>query len=214
VLYDVSPTIRPETPVWPGDTPFSSRLAWSMAAGASVNVSALTTTPHLGSHVDAPFHTEPRGDGIADLPLDPYLGPCRVVQVPPAAVVEPRHLAAFELGNPPRLLLKTESVRDRRAFPERFTALSPELAALLGERRVVLIGIDTPSVDPFDSKTLDAHHALARGGVAILEGLVLDGVPEGVYELIALPLKLAGLDASPVRAVLRENVEWRMANGE
>jgi arylformamidase len=137
-----------------------------------------------------------------------------VVQVPPAALVEPRHLAAFELGSPPRLLLKTDSVRDRRAFPERFTALSPELAALLGERRVVLVGVDTPSVDPFDSKTLDAHHALARGGVAILEGLVLDGVPEGVYELIALPLKLAGLDASPVRAVLRENGEWRMANGE
>lgn len=203
MLYDVSPTIRPETPVWPGDTPFSSRLAWAMAAGASVNVSAFTTTPHLGSHVDAPFHTEPRGDTAADLPLEPFLGPCRVVKVPPAVLVEPRHVAALELSNPPRLLLKTESVRDRRAFPERFTALSPELAALLAERRVVLVGVDTPSVDPFDSKTLDAHHALARGGVAILEGLVLDGVPEGVYELIALPLKLAGLDASPVRAVLR-----------
>jgi len=203
VLYDVSPTIRPETPVWPGDTPFSCHLAWSIAAGASVNVSALTTTPHLGSHVDAPFHTEPRGDSAADLPLAPYLGPCRVVKVPPAAVVEPRHVGALELGSPPRILFKTESVRDRRAFPERFTALSPELAALLAEKRMVLVGLDTPSVDPFDSKTLDAHHALARGGVAILEGLVLDGVPEGLYELIALPLKIAGLDASPVRAVLR-----------
>ena len=203
MLYDVSPTIRPETPVWPGDTPFSSHLAWSMAAGASVNVSAFTSTPHLGSHVDAPLHTEPRGDSAADLALDAYLGPCRVVKVPPTALVEPRHVAAGELGNPPRVLFKTESVRDRKIFPERFTALSPELAALLAERRVVLVGLDTPSVDPFDSKTLDAHHALARGGVAILEGLVLDGVPEGLYELIALPLKIAGLDASPVRAVLR-----------
>ena len=203
MLYDVSPTIRPETPVWPGDTPFSCHLAWSIAAGASVNVSALTTTPHLGSHVDAPFHTEPRGDGAADLPLEPYLGPCRVVKVPPAALVEPRHVGALELGSPPRILFKTESVRDRRSFPERFTALSPELAALLAEKRMVLVGLDTPSVDPFDSKTLDAHHALVRGGVAILEGLVLDGVPEGLYELIALPLKIAGLDASPVRAVLR-----------
>lgn len=207
MLYDVSPTIRLDTPVWPGDTPFSSRLAWSMSEGATVNVSAVTTTTHLGSHVDAPFHTEPRGDAVADLGLDPFLGPCRVVKVPPAPLIEPRHVAGLEPDGPPRVLFKTESVRDRRTFPERFTALSPELAALLAERRMLLVGLDTPSVDPFDSKTLDAHHALARGGVAILEGLVLDGVPEGLYELIALPLKLAGLDASPVRAVLKKNVE-------
>jgi arylformamidase len=203
MLYDLSPIIRPEIPVWPGDTLFQSKLTWSIAEGASVNLSAITTTPHLGSHADAPFHTEARGEGIADMPLDRYIGPCRVVRVPPQPLIEPRHLEGIDLSNPPRLLLKTESVRDRRTFPERFSALSPELAALLGERRVLLVGLDTPSVDPFDSKTLDAHHALARGGVAILEGLVLDGVPEGIYELIALPLKLAGLDASPVRAVLR-----------
>jgi arylformamidase len=202
-LYDLSPTIRPDTPVWPGDTPFSSRLAWSMAEGAPANVSSFTSTPHLGSHVDAPCHTEPRGDGAAGLALEPFLGPCRVVGVPAAARIEPRHLAIDELANPPRLLLKAGSVRDRRAFPERFSALSPELAALLAERGVLLVGIDTPSVDPFDSPSLEAHHALARGGVAILEGLVLDGVPEGTYELIALPLRIAGLDASPVRAVLR-----------
>lgn len=203
MLYDLSPIVRPELPVWPGDTPFSAPLAWSMAAGGTVNVSAITTTPHLGSHADAPFHTEPRGEGIADLPLERYLGPCQVVRVPPQPLIEPRHLESVDLSNPPRLLLKTESVRDRRTFPERFSALSPELAALLGEKRVLLVGLDTPSVDPFDSKTLDSHHALAKGGVSILEGLVLDGVPEGIYELIALPLRMAGLDASPVRAVLR-----------
>ena len=203
MLYDLSPVIRTDTPVWPGDTAYQSHLAWSMAAGATVNVSAVTTTSHLGSHADAPFHTEPRGEGISDVPLERYLGPCRVVKVPSLPLVEPRHLDGIDLTSPRRLLLKTESVRDRKTFPERFTALSPELAALLGERGVLLIGLDTPSVDPFDSKTLDAHHLLAHGGVAILEGLVLDGVPEGVYELIALPLKLAGLDASPVRAVLR-----------
>lgn len=203
MIYDLSPTVRAELPVWPGDTPFDARLTWSMAEGGTVNVSAITTTPHLGSHADAPFHTEPRGDTMADLPLERYLGPCRVVKVPPQPLIEPRHLEGFDLSNPPRLLLKTESVRDRRTFPERFSAISPELAALLGEKKVLLVGLDTPSVDPFDSKTLDTHHLLARGNVAILEGLILDGVPEGVYELIALPLKLAGLDASPVRAVLR-----------
>jgi arylformamidase len=203
MLYDLSPTIRPETPVWPGDTPFQTRLSWSLAEGASVNLSSITTTPHLGSHADAPFHTEPRGEGMAEMPLDRYLGPCRVVRVPPQPLIEPRHLEGIDLSNPRRLLFRSESVRDRRSFPERFTALSPELAALLVEKGILLVGMDTPSVDPFDSKTLDAHHALFRGGVAVLEGLMLDGVPEGVYELIALPLRLAGLDASPVRAVLR-----------
>jgi arylformamidase len=126
-----------------------------------------------------------------------------VVRVPPVPVIEPRHVEGVDLGNPGRILFRTDSIRDRKTFPERFTALSPELASLLGERGALLVGLDTPSVDPFDSKTLDAHHALARGRVAILEGLILDGVPEGLYELIALPLKLAGLDASPVRAILR-----------
>jgi arylformamidase len=203
MLYDISPTVRPEIPVWPGDTPFQARLAWSIAEGASVNVAAVTTTLHLGSHADAPFHTEARGEGIAEVPIERFLGPCRVVRVPAAPLVEPRHLEGIDLASPRRLLLRSDSVRDRKSFPERFTALSPELAVLLGERGVLLVGLDTPSVDPFDSKQLLAHHALARGGVAILEGLVLDGVPEGVYELIALPIKLAELDASPVRAVLR-----------
>jgi arylformamidase len=203
MLYDLSPTIRPGFPVWPGDTPFESRLIWSLEEGASVNLSRIVTTPHLGSHADAPFHTEPRGETMEDLPLERYLGPCRVVRVPPVPVIEPRHVEGVDLGNPGRILFRTDSIRDRKTFPERFTALSPELASLLGERGALLVGLDTPSVDPFDSKTLDAHHALARGRVAILEGLILDGVPEGLYELIALPLKLAGLDASPVRAILR-----------
>jgi arylformamidase len=203
MLYDLSPTIRPGFPVWPGDTDFESRLIWSLEEGATVNLSQVVTTPHLGSHADAPFHTEPRGETMADLPLERYLGACRVVKVPPVPVIEPRHVEGIDLTNPGRILFRTDSIRDRKVFPERFTALSPELASLLGERGALLVGLDTPSVDPFDSKTLDAHHALARGRVAILEGLILDNVPEGLYELIALPLKWAGLDATPVRAVLR-----------
>lgn len=216
MLYDISPLVSPVTPVWPGDTPFSSQLTWSMAEGSPVNVSAITTTPHLGSHADAPFHTEARGETIGDLSLDPFLGPCRLIRVPPAAQIELRHVLGkveggkVEGGNgdpspltPPRLLLATGSVEDRKTFPERFSTVSPELAAWLAEHGCLLLGLDTPSVDPLESKTLDAHHHLLGNGVAIVEGLVLDGVPEGTYELIALPLKLAGLDASPVRAVLR-----------
>jgi arylformamidase len=213
-IYDLSPPIDAGTPVWPGDTPYSARLTWKLADGASVNLSAVETTPHLGSHADAPFHTEADGAGVGELPLAPFLGPCRVVAVPreadgePPPLVEPRHLVdaagrPVDPADPPRLLFKTGSVAGRSVFPERFTALSPELAALLAAAGTLLVGLDTPSVDSFDSKDLPAHHALFRGGVANLEGLDLDGVPPGIYELIALPLRLTGLDASPVRAVLR-----------
>lgn len=203
MLYDISPPIRPGIPVWPGDTPYRAELASAIARGSSVNVAAVTSTLHLGAHADAPFHVTDDGMPVAELPLEPFLGPCRVVEVPPAPLILPEHLAGIDLGDPPRLLLKTCSVRDPFRFPERFSALSPELARALGAAGVLLVGLDTPSVDPFDSKDLPAHHALVAGGVANLEGLLLDDVPPGLYELIALPLRLVGLDASPVRAVLR-----------
>jgi arylformamidase len=203
ILYDITPPIRPGIPVWPGDTEYSAELTWSIARGDSVNVSAVTTTPHLGAHADAPFHVAEGGATVADLPLEPFLGPCRVVEVPPEPLILPEHLPGVDLGDPPRLLLKTGSVGDRSRFPERFSALSPELARALGAAGALLVGLDTPSVDPFDSKDLAAHHALVAGGVVNLEGLLLADVPPGLYELIALPLRLEGLDASPVRAVLR-----------
>lgn len=203
MLYDVSPLLHPGLPVWPGDTPFSARPTASLAAGHGANVSAFTSTTHLGSHADAPFHTEPDGVSIDRLPLAHFLGPCRVLEVPPVDLLRTEHLPPSGADDPPRLLLKTGSVRDRGRFPERFTALSPECASELASRRLLLVGLDTPSVDPHGSEDLPAHHALAGAGIAILEGLVLDAVPPGLYELIALPLKLAGLDASPVRAVLR-----------
>jgi arylformamidase len=209
-LYDLSPAIRPALPVWPGDTPYSSKLTCSLGSGDSINLSSFTATPHLGSHADSPFHTEPDGAGIDTLDLDAFWGLCRVVKVPAEALISVQHVTdALErvgggVGDPPRLLLATGSVGDRSKFPEEFSALSPELARWLGETGYRLVGLDTPSVDPFTSTALEAHHALVAGGVVNLEGLVLDGVPDGVYELAALPLKLEGLDASPVRAVLRE----------
>lgn len=203
MLYDISPRVDAGTPVWPGDTPFARRTTASIAEGATVNLSTLTTTPHLGAHADAPLHSERDGAGIDTMPLEAYLGPCRVMRVPPQPLIEPYHLKAVDVAKPPRLLLRTDSVRDRTVFPPHFSALSPALAHLLAERGVLLVGIDTPSIDPLESKTLDAHHALSRRGVANLEGLNLEGVPDGVYELIALPLRLVGCDASPVRAILR-----------
>lgn len=203
MLYDISPLLAQDTPVYPGDQPFALRSTAALAAGAEANVSALSTTTHVGSHVDAPLHTEAGGAAISELPLSTFLGPCRVLAVPPVPLVRPEHLASLSPSDPPRLLLKTESVRERSTFPRAFTALSRDAAELLAGRGLLLVGLDTPSVDPPGSSTLPAHHALAQRGVVLLEGLVLERVPPGFYELIALPLKLAGADASPVRAVLR-----------
>lgn len=207
MLYDISPPIRPGIPVWPGDTPYRAELSWAIGRGDPVNVSALTTTPHLGAHADAPFHVDDTGAAIAELPLEPFWGPCRVVEVPPEPLIAPEHLGGVDLGDPPRILLKTGSVTDRDRFPEEFSALAPELARALGRAGCRLVGLDTPSVDPFDSKELPAHHALVAAGVVNLEGLLLQEVPPGLYELAALPLRLEGLDASPVRAVLRPSPE-------
>ncbi|MBT8477906.1 MAG: cyclase family protein, partial [Gemmatimonadetes bacterium] len=186
-----------------GDTPFSSEFTWSMAAGASCNVSRITTSPHNGTHADAPLHFLPGTAGIGDVPLDPYLGPCMVVQGPGEGQILPRHLDGIDLAITPRILVRTHQSTDA-GFDREFVSLSAEAAGWLANRGARLIGLDTPSMDPFDSKTMDAHHALLGAGVAILENLVLAHVDPGVYELIALPLRWTGLDASPVRAVLRE----------
>jgi arylformamidase len=203
VLYDISPPIDADTPVWPGDTPFGARLALSIAAGDTVNLAAIATTPHLGAHADAPLHSEADGAAIDALPLEAFLGRCRVVEVAPLPLIGVGDVQGFDWDRDERLLLKTGSVADRRRFPERCSAVAPALAERCGRARLKLVGIDTPSVDPLASKTLEAHRILNRHRVVYLESLLLDAVPAGVYELIALPLRLRGLDASPVRAVLR-----------
>lgn len=204
-VWDISPPIGPGFPVFPGDTPFAQRWTWSIGPGCPVNVSEIVMSPHTGSHADAPLHYDDSGASIADVPLGTYLGACRVIHAVEAGpLVEPRHVEAALRNVPSRVLLRT-AVRARldRWEPD-FTAVAPATVDQLHDRGVCLIGVDTPSLDPADSKTLDSHQRVRRYGMAILEGLVLDDVPPGDYELIALPLKLRGCDASPVRAVLRE----------
>jgi len=203
MIYDLSPTIHADLPVWPGDTRYEARLTWSMAEGGTVNVTAITHDASLGSHADAPFHTEPRGEGISDLPLERYLGPCRVVKVPPAAA----HRAAAPGGDRPFQPATTAPQDGERARPPdvpgtlspRFRRSWPSSSA---KRRSSSSGStprrSTPSTARPSTPTTPSPAAACP-----TRRLVLDGVPEGIYELIALPLKLAGLDASPVRAVLR-----------
>jgi arylformamidase len=135
--------------------------------------------------------------------LDAYLGPCRVIHaIGCGPLITPAHLAHAATALPPRVLVRTCQQANPVWHPD-FSAYDPATLVWLAQRGVRLVGIDTPSVDPADSKSLDAHQQLLHHDLRVLENLVLDAVPEGDYELIALPLKLAGACASPVRAVLR-----------
>ncbi len=202
-LYDISPPITPRLKVWPGDTPMSREVLRDLKAGHNFTLSTLRTTVHLGAHADAPSHYVKSGPSIDRRSLDYYLGPCQVLAVRGCRNrrIVPRDIPRKITAK--RVLLRTRTF-DPAAFNKDFASLSTELVDFLHEQGVITIGIDTPSVDPFHSKPLEAHRALNRRDMANLEGLVLHGVPEGTYELIALPLKLVGFDASPVRAVLRK----------
>lgn len=205
-LWDITPPLKPDMPVWPGDTPYQAEQSWSIGPGCPVNVSRLTMSSHTGAHADAPLHYDPAGVGSEGLPLPPYLGPARVIDVSgvrPLVTVEHIADALADPACPPRLLLRTYARAPLDNWDPDFCAIHPDVIHLMAARGMMLIGVDTPSIDPETSKTLDCHNAVRAHGLAILEGLVLDNVPAGDYELIALPLKLVGIDAAPVRAVLR-----------
>jgi arylformamidase len=204
-MWDISPLVDPAIAVWPGDTPFRAEDLLRIERGDTVHLSALTLSCHTGAHADAPCHYLAGAEAIDAVPLERYVGPCRLVDVRPEDhAVRPSDLDGVDLRGTPRLLLRTGSMADRTVFPRPFTFLTVELVEHLAREGVVLVGLDSPSVDAFDSKDLPCHKALYRNGIANLECLALEGVPPGRYELIALPLKLRGRDASPVRAVLRD----------
>jgi len=201
-ILDISPLVSERIGVFPGDVPYRRTASLCIAGGANIDLSALQTTVHVGAHADAPSHYLAAGQDIAARPLELYYGRCQVIDVPVARNLRllPQHVdCAIEA---PRVLFKTGTFPDPDVFNEDFASLSPELVDWLHARGVRLVGIDTPSIDPCHDPVLESHQAVARHDMAILEGLVLAAVPAGVYTLIALPLRLDGADASPVRAVL------------
>jgi len=204
-LWDISPPVHAGTPVFPGDTAYAQQWVANIAPGCPVNVSAITLSPHAGAHADAPLHYAADGAAIGAVDLQAFIGPCRVIHaIGCGPLVRPAHLAHALHDLPPRVLVRVYEHMPQDRFDSALPAFAPETLTLLADQGVVLVGIDSASVDPADSKTLDSHQVLRQRGLRVLENLLLDDVPEGDYELIALPLKLTTADASPVRAVLRE----------
>ncbi|MFS0864816.1 arylformamidase [Fredinandcohnia sp. 179-A 10B2 NHS] len=202
-LIDISQQLRQGIPEWPGDTPYELEMNWSIAKGSSVNVGKVTTSTHIGTHVDAPFHFDNKGKKIHELDLSLYVGKAKVIKVSECDEIGVGELKGFDLEGVKRLLICTQSWKDKGEFPKSIPYLQPEVAPYLAEKGIKLIGVDVPSVDPLDSKELKAHHNLHKYRIHILEGIVLEHVEPGDYELIALPLPIVDGDGSPVRAVLR-----------
>ena len=203
-LWDISPAIHPAAPVFPGDTPYSQEWVASIGPGCPVNVSAIHLSPHVGAHADAPLHYDPQGAAIGLVDLNAFLGPCRVIHaIGCGPLIEWQHIEhAINASLPQRVLVRTYQQAPTGWDPD-LAAYAPETVQKLADLGVQLIGIDTASIDPASSKTLDSHMVIRQRNLRVLENLVLDDVAEGDYELIALPLKLTEADASPVRAILR-----------
>lgn len=205
-LIDISPALSPETPHWPADTPFSWERTLTLGGNCPVNVSKATFSTHAGAHADAPFHYDPNGAPIDEVPLEPYIGPCTVIHAIGVRHVFSADALAERVGGrklSPRVLIRFYERAPQHEWDPRFPAIAADAVHWLADRGAILVGVDTPSLDPQSSKIMDAHLAAHQRSLRILEGLVLDAASEGDYELIAPPLKLAGLDAAPVRAVLR-----------
>ncbi|MBN1825371.1 MAG: cyclase family protein [Candidatus Eisenbacteria bacterium] len=203
-IHDITRPLGEETAPWPGDTPFSRAWAGRIPRGDHSNVSALSFSPHLGTHVDAPFHVREEAPTLDRMNLEPFLGPARVIDVEPGpdGAIGPEALAGIDPADPPRLLFRTGTHPDTTHFPTSFAYLAPETAEAIVRGGARLVGMDSPSLDPFGSDALVSHKCIMEGGLYWIENLDLSRVSAGIYRLIALPLRITGGDASPVRAVL------------
>ena len=205
MIIDITRTINPAIAVWPGDTPFSLQRQMAIRDGNAVNLTTLHISAHTGSHADAPYHFEDSGPTLEALDLSVYWGQAQVVRVQKTSgPLTPVDFAHVDLSRAPRLLVRSAASNgDPTVFPAAIVHPTAELADFLATHGIILYGADAPSMDAIESKTLPGHHAMYRNGIAILENLNLRNAPDGIYELVALPLKIQGGDGSPVRAALR-----------
>jgi arylformamidase len=205
-LRDITIPMQDSLACWPGDQPFRFTWTWRKRDGATVNVGQFQLSVHTGTHTDAPYHFDDAGATCDAVDLHPFIGPARVIPLVDRPRIRRADLERFDLSDTPRVLLRTGGWTDHARFPASIPVMDEDVPAWLHEQGVILVGLDLPSVDDLDSKTLPNHHALATYGISILESLDLAAVPAGIYELLALPMKLVAADGAPVRAVLRD---WR-----
>ena len=204
-IWDISPPVHRTSPVFPGDTAYTQTWVASISPDCPVNVSAITLSPHIGAHADAPLHYNAEGAAIGAVDLHAFIGPCRVIHAMGCGpLIEWRHIEHALKGLPERVIVRVYERMPQAIFDLALPAYAPETVERLADLGVKLIGIDSASIDPAESKALLSHQVIRQRGLRVLENLLLDDVPEGDYELIALPLKLTTADASPVRAILRE----------
>lgn len=200
---DISRSIHSGMPVWPGDTPVRIEQIMRIADGAAANLGSIKLSLHAGTHVDAPWHYADGGETIEKVPPEIYVGPGRVIDARGHKSFGRGLFESIDLAPTPRVLFRTDAWSNPRAFPKDWPVMDEGLPAWLAAKGVKVIGFDVPSVDKFESKDLPVHAACFAANLLIIESLYLRGAAPGVYELIALPLRIKGGDGSPVRAVLR-----------
>lgn len=205
-IYDISLTISPSLPVWPGDPNVLLERVAKIEEGANANVSRITMGVHTGTHIDAPFHFLQDGKTVESLPINLLTGRAYVLHLPEVDVITAAVLESAQI--PPRtrrVLFKTRNsdlwARQVAGFQSDFVGLSADGAEYLVNRGVRLVGVDYLSVAPY-KKSRPTHEVLLKAGVVIVEGLDLSTVSQGRYTLFCLPLKLAGSDGAPARAIL------------
>ncbi|WP_342543054.1 arylformamidase [Paenisporosarcina sp. FSL H8-0542] len=203
-IHDISMLLNQNVAEWPGDTPFQFHINWTKEQSGSVNVGQITTSTHIGTHIDAPFHFDENGKKVHELPLENYIVDAIVIDVSGSEVISRELLKGKVTGEAKAVLFRTNAWQQRDVFPEAIPAFDADIVDWMVENELSLFGVDLPSVDAITSKDLPMHHALGTAGRYILEGLILDDLKEDTYQLIALPLKIEGADGSPVRAVLIE----------
>lgn len=201
---DISQTLSNNIAHWPGDAPFTFNIGITKEQTGSVNIGNISTSSHTGTHVDAPFHFDEDGQTIEELDVNIYIGEAKVIDVTDEDTITVEALKQFDLVGIKRLLIKTKKEMNEEQFPEEYMVVDEAVGAYLRTCGVQLLGTESPSVDSVNSKELLAHHALYDNGIYILENIVLTDVEPGMYDLIALPLKIQGADGSPVRAVIRK----------
>jgi len=203
---DVSVTLKNGMVGWPGDPVARISHVLELERGDPCTVSLLEMGAHSGTHMDAPAHFVAGGVGIDQMPVDAAIGPARIIAIDDRESITLDELEPHQIQPGERILFKTHNsdrVWETGPFAEDFVYLSAPAARYLVERHVGLVGIDYLSVGGFGADGVETHQALLNAGIWVIEGLYLNGVPPGAVDLICLPLKIAGGDGAPARALVR-----------